>query len=156
MTNNEVMRSVRYALELKNREVVAMIKAGDMELSVLDVVALLKDEEEEGFLECPAETMHAFLDGLIYECRGPRDGPAKNFSTATINNNMILRKLRIAFEMRDIDVVDTLKGVGFTVSKSEITALFRAPNHRHYMECGDQFLRNFLKGLTRRFRESES
>jgi len=156
MTNNEVMRSVRYALELKNREVVAMIKAGDMELSVLDVVALLKDEEEEGFLECPAETMHAFLDGLIYECRGPRDGPAKKFSTATINNNMILRKLRIAFEMRDVDVVDTLKGVGFSVSKSEITALFRAPNHRHYMECGDQFLRNFLKGLTRRFRESES
>ena len=156
MTNNEVMRSVRYALELKNREVVAMIKAGDMELSVLDVVDLLKNEEEEGFALCSAETMHAFLDGLIYECRGPRDGPAKKFSTATINNNMILRKLRIAFEMRDIDVVDTLKGVGFTVSKSEITALFRAPSHRHYMECGDQFLRNFLKGLTRRFRESES
>ncbi|CAA6692958.1 MULTISPECIES: DUF1456 family protein [unclassified Lentimonas] len=155
MTNNEVMRSVRYALEAKNREVVAMIKAGGMELSVLEVVDLLKNEEEEGFLECPAETMHAFLDGLIYECRGPSDGPAKKFSTATINNNMILRKLRIAFEMRDIDVVDILRDVGFTVSKSEITALFRAPNHRHYMECGDQFLRNFLKGITRRFRESE-
>ncbi|CAA6676884.1 MULTISPECIES: DUF1456 family protein [unclassified Lentimonas] len=156
MTNNEVMRSVRYALEAKNREVVAMIKAGGMELSVLEVVDLLKNEEEEGFLECPAETMHAFLDGLIYECRGPSDGPAKKFSTATINNNMILRKLRIAFEMRDIDVVDILRDVGFTVSKSEITALFRAPNHRHYMECGDQFLRNFLKGITRRFRESEA
>jgi len=156
MTNNEVMRSVRYALEVKNREVVAMIKAGGMELSVLEVVDLLKNEEEEGFLECPAETMHAFLDGLIYECRGPSDGPAKTFSTATINNNMILRKLRIAFEMRDVDVVDILRDVGFTVSKSEITALFRAPTHRHYMECGDQFLRNFLKGIARRFRESEN
>ena len=156
MTNNEVIKSVRYTLEIKNREVVAMFKAGGLELSVLDVVDLFKNEEDEGFVQCPAETIHAFLDGLIFECRGPSDGPAKKISTSNINNNMILRKLRIAFEMRDSDVVDTLRDVGFSVSKSEISALFRAPNHRHYMECGDQFLRNFLKGITHRFRSNES
>jgi len=155
MTNNEVIKSVRYTLEIKNREVVAMFRAGGLELSVLDVVDLFKNEEDEGFVECPAETIHAFLDGLIFECRGPSDSPAKKISTSTINNNMILRKLRIAFEMRDNDVVDTLRNVGFSVSKSEITALFRAPNHRHYMECGEQFLRNFLKGLTQRYRPNE-
>jgi uncharacterized protein YehS (DUF1456 family) len=156
MTNNEVMKSVRYTLEIKNKEVVEMIKAGGVELSVLDVVDILKNEEEEGFAECPAETIHAFLDGLILARRGPNDGPAKISSTAQINNNMVLRKLRIAFEMRDIDVVDTLHGVGFSVSKSEICALFRAPKHRHYMECGDQFLRIFLKGLTHHFRPAEA
>ncbi|MDP4644023.1 MAG: DUF1456 family protein [Opitutales bacterium] len=148
MTNNEVMKSVRYTLEIKNKEVVELIKAGGVEISVLEVVDLLKNEEDEGYAVCPVKTIHAFLDGLILERRGPNDGPAKKISTSSIDNNVILRKLRIAFEMRDTDVVETMKSAGFLVSKSEITALFRAPTHRHFMECGDQFLRNFLRGLT--------
>jgi len=156
MTNNEVMKSVRYTLEIKNKEVVKMIKAGGIELTALDTVDLLKNEEDEGFVACPAETIHAFLDGLILDRRGPSDGPAKKFSTATINNNLILRKLRIAFEMRDTDVIATLNSVGLSVSKSEISALFRAPTHKHFMKCGDQFLRNFLRGLTDRFRPNDT
>ncbi len=155
MTNNEVMKSVRYTLEIKNRDVVEMIKAGGVELSVLDVVGLFKNEEEEGFIECPAEIIHAFLDGLILERRGPSEGPARKFSTATINNNMVLRKLRIAFDMKDTDMLVTMRSVGFKISKGEISALFRAPSHKNYVECGDQFLRNFLKGLTRRYRPDE-
>ena len=150
------MKSVRYTLEIKNKEVVKMIKAGGMELTTLETVDLLKNEEDEGFVACPAETIHAFLDGLILGRRGPSDGPAKKFSTATINNNMILRKLRIAFEMRDTDVITTLNSVGLSVSKSEISALFRAPTHKHFMKCGDQFLRNFLRGLTDRFRPNDA
>jgi len=152
MTNNEVMKSVRYTLEIKNKAVVKLIKDGGVELGVLDVVDLLKNEEDEGYVACPAEAIHAFLDGLILKRRGPSDGPAKEFSTATINNNMILRKLRIAFEMRDTDMIVTMNSVGFSVSKGEISALFRAPKHKHFMQCGDQFLRYFLKGLTHSFR----
>lgn len=152
MTNNEVMISVRYTLDIKNKEVAQMIKDGGVELSVLDVVSILKGENEEGFVACPAETIHAFLDGLILKRRGPNDRPTSKSSTASIDNNRVLRKLRIAFEMRDTDMIDTMKDVGFSVSKGEINALFRAPEHRHYMKCGDQFLRNFLKGLTHKFR----
>ena len=150
------MKSVRYTLEIKNREVVEMIKGGGVELSVLDVVGILKNEGDEGFIECPSETIHAFLDGLILERRGPSDGPAKKFSTATINNNMVLKKLRIAFEMKDTDMMATMRSVGFKISKGEISALFRAPNQKQFMECGDQFLRNFLKGLTNRYRPWKS
>lgn len=146
------MKSVRYTLEIKNKEVVDLIQAGGVELSVLDVVALLKNEDEEGYTNCSDRTIHAFLDGLILKRRGPSDGPAKQFSTSSIDNNTILRKLRIAFEMRDTDMIETLYNVGLNISKSEISALFRAPTHKHYMKCGDQFLRNFLKGLTHRYR----
>ncbi len=156
MTNNEVMKSVRYSLDIKNKEVVQMIKDGGVELTVLDVVDLLKKDDEEEFIECPAETLHAFLDGLILERRGPSDGPAKKFSTANINNNMVLRKLRIAFEMKDTDMISTMKSVGFSVSKGEISALFRAPSHKHFKKCGDQFLRNFLKGVAHGFRPDEA
>lgn len=152
MTNNEVMKSVRYTLEIKNKGVVKLIQAGGVKISVLEVVDLLKNEEEAGYAACPVKTINAFLDGLILERRGPSDPPAKKVSTSSINNNVILRKLRIAFEMRDTDMVATMEAAGFLVSKSEISALFRAPKHKHFMECGDQFLRNFLKGLTQRFR----
>jgi len=156
MTNNEVMKSVRYSLDIKNKEVVQMIKDGGVELTVLDVVNLLKKEEDEGYIECPAETLHAFLDGLILERRGPSDGPAKKFSTANINNNIVLRKLRIAFEMKDTDMIATMKSVGFSVSKGEISALFRASTHKHFKKCGDQFIRNFLKGVAHSFRPDEA
>lgn len=156
MTNNEVMISVRYTLDIKNKEVAQMIKDGGVELSVLDVVGLLKNEEEEGYVECPAETIHAFLDGLILQRRGPSDRPAKKFSTAKIDNNMVLRKLRIAFDMKDTDMIDTMKGIGFNVSKGELSALFRVPTHKHFRKCGDQFLRYFLKGLTHSFRPGMS
>ncbi|MGJ8639642.1 MAG: DUF1456 family protein [Opitutaceae bacterium] len=150
------MKSVRYTLEIKNKEVVELIKAGGVELTVLDVVALLKHEEEEGYVDCSPKIIHAFLDGLILKRRGPSDAPAKKFSTSKINNNTILRKLRIAFEMRDTDMIATINSVGLSISKSEISALFRAPKHKHYMQCGDQFLRNFLKGLTNTFRPNAS
>tara|TARA_B110000093_G_scaffold66786_1_gene72547 strand:- start:5 stop:478 length:474 start_codon:yes stop_codon:yes gene_type:complete len=156
MTNNEVIKSVRYTLEIKNKEVLQMIQACGVELTILDVVNLLKNEEDEGFLECPTETIHAFLDGLILQRRGPIDGPVKKISTSTIDNNTILRKLRIAFEMRDTDLIATIESVGLRISKSELSALFRAPSHKNFMKCGDQFLRNFLKGLTHRFRPNEA
>jgi uncharacterized protein YehS (DUF1456 family) len=31
-----------------------------------------------------------------------------------------------------------------------MTAMMRAPDHKNYRECGDQFLRYFLRGLTQR------
>ncbi len=156
MTHADVIKSVRYTLQIKNNEVVQLIKDGGVELTVTDVVNLLKPEEDEEYVECPAETLHAFLDGLILQRRGPSDGPAKKLSTEFINNNMVLRKLRIAFEMKDTDMIETMKSVGFKVSKGEMSALFRAPNHKHYMPCGDQFLRNFLKGLANRLRPGDS
>ena len=149
------MRSVRYALEIKNKDVLQMIQSGGIELTIFNVVNLLKDETEESYLGCNSKTLHAFLDGLILQRRGPSDGPTKKFPTSKIDNNTILRKLRIAFEMRDTDLIATVEKAGLRISKSEVSALFRAPSQKHFKKCGDQFLRNFLKGLTIRFRVND-
>lgn len=156
MTNNDVMKSVRYTLDLKNSEVVQMIKEGGVELDALELSHYLKDEADEDYVACPIETLHAFLDGLILKRRGPSDRPVDKQSTTWINNTVVLRKLRIAFSMKDTDMIATMKNAGLTVSKGEINALFRATTHKHYKKCGDQFLRNFLKGLARTFRPPEN
>ena len=64
-----------------------------------------------------------------------------------LTNNDILRKLRIALQLRDEDTVHILELAEFKMSKSEINALFRNENHPKFVPCGDQLLRNFLNGL---------
>ena len=73
-----------------------------------------------------------------------------------MTNNDIFKKLRIAFNMKDTDIIETLGKVGFVISKSEINALFRSKSHRNYKACGDQLLRNFLDGLIERERSSRN
>lgn len=69
----------------------------------------------------------------------------QNFQEMT--NNDILKKLRVALKLRDEDIIQILKLAEFDVSKSELSALFRAEDHPNYKECGDQILRYFLNGL---------
>jgi len=64
-----------------------------------------------------------------------------------MSNNDILKKLRVALELRDDDIIHILKLVNFEVSKSELTAIFRKEDHENFKPCGDQLLRNFLNGL---------
>lgn len=64
-----------------------------------------------------------------------------------LTNNDIMKKLRVAHKFRDEDIVKICALVDFAVTKSELGAIFRNENHEKYVECGDQFLRNFLNGL---------
>ena len=64
-----------------------------------------------------------------------------------MTNNDILKKLRIALQLKDTDIIEILKLADFEITKSELSALFRNTDHRNYKECGDQILRNFLNGL---------
>ena len=69
-----------------------------------------------------------------------------------LTNNIILKKLRIALELKEDDMLAVLKLGEVDISKSELSALFRKEGHKNYKECGDQFLRKFLKGLSLRYR----
>ena len=64
-----------------------------------------------------------------------------------MTNNDIMKKLRVALHLRNDEIVDIMKLVDFKVTKSELGAIFRRPDHPKYVECGDQILRNFLNGL---------
>ena len=71
----------------------------------------------------------------------------------TLNNNLILRKIKIALALRDDDMVDILKLADLKVSKHEISALFRKETQSQYRQCKDQFLRNFLFGMQKKYRK---
>jgi len=154
MINNDVIRSIRYMLDLSDAKVVEIIQiaAADFPIAAADVPALLKPEGQDGFVACSDRVLAHFLDGLVVYYRGPAPDASPRPVEKRITNNLVLKKLRVAFELKDVDMHEIFEAAGFPVSKPELTALFRQAGHKHYRACGDQILRNFLKGLTLRFR----
>jgi len=133
---------------------IELFKLTDHEMEQSNITGLLKKEDDEGFIDCRDDVLGYFLDGLILQKRGRKE--AKPGETRKpdprLTNNTILKKLRIALELKEDDMLAILKLADVDISKSELTALFRKEGHKNYKECGDQFLRKFLKGLSLRYR----
>ena len=147
MTHNDVLRSVRYLLNLSDAGFAGIFGLGGREVSSAEVESFLRKEDEVGYQVCGDRVMAHFLNGLVVYRRGKDDSRPPQPVEVPVTNNIVLKKLRAAFELKDDDIITLLAGTGLRVSKAELGAFFRRPDHRNYRECGDQFLRNFLKGL---------
>ncbi|EJD6474371.1 DUF1456 family protein [Providencia rettgeri] len=152
MLNNYVLRSVRYMLDLSDAQMVKIVKLADLAVTKEEMVTWLKKDNEPEYVECNDNVMGHFLNGLIYHRRGKDENHPAPDVDSRLNNNIILKKLRVAFELKDTDMIEIYQLVDFRVSKPELNAVFRKPGHKNYRECGDQLLRYFLKGLTIRLR----
>jgi uncharacterized protein YehS (DUF1456 family) len=146
--NNDVLRSIRYMLNVPDSKLVEIITLGGGSTTKEALLPFLLREDEAGFAECPDELMGYFLDGLIFFRRGKDENKILQPIETRITNNVVLKKLRVAFELKDTDLIAIIKKSGLEISKAELGSFFRRPDHRNYRECGDQFLRNLLKGLT--------
>lgn len=153
MTNNDILRRFRYALDMSDVAMIEMFKLGGHEIDKAGLAALLKKEEDAGYMACRDAVMTAFLDGLIVQKRGKKEGaPTPPAAPDRLRNNVILKKMRIALNLNEDDMLAILKSADVVISSSELSALFRRKDHKHYKECGDQFLRSFINGLTKRYR----
>jgi len=149
MTTNDVLRRLRFALKLSDPDMLNMLESADAPTSREALDSYFLKDTEEGFRECPGSVLAALLDGMILKYRGPKNGAegSPNKLPAALDNNMILKKIRIALELKEEDMMAIMKRAGVFLSKNELTALFRKKGQKNYMECMDQFLRNFLAGL---------
>ena len=154
MINNDVLRSIRYMLDLSDIKLVQITQLAepDFPLEKAEVLSYLKKDDDPDYSPCPDLMMAHFLDGLVVHCRGTSPNAPPRPPIDRITNNVVLKKLRVAFELKDADMHQAFLDAGFPVSKPELSALFRQADHRNFRPCGDQMLRNFLKGLTLRAR----
>lgn len=148
--SNDILRSVRYILKANNTDLARILALGNVDATPEQIAIWLRKEEEEGFQRCPDIVLSSFLNGLIYEKRGKDEAAPALTAERRINNNIVLKKLRIAFSLKTDDILAILTGQLFRVSMPEITAMMRAPDHKNFRECGDQFMRYFLRGLAAR------
>lgn len=151
MTNNDIIRQLRYALGLSDGQLVTLFGHSAQGMTEADAVALIGKEEEEGTVPCSDDLLADFLDNFILERRGPPKEGTPPQVRSEITNNVVLKKVRIALTLHEGDMLKIIENGGQPFSKSELSALFRKPGHKHFRPCGNQLMRAFLRGLTLRY-----
>jgi len=146
LTNNDVIRRIRYTLNLKDKQIQAIFAHVERLITIEQIQSWLLKDEDEKFAAITDENLAHFLNGLIIEKRGKKDDTLP-IAEKTLNNNLILLKLKIAFNLQAEDIIALLKKAEFTISKPELSAFFRKPEHKHFRHCKAQLLRKFLMGL---------
>jgi uncharacterized protein YehS (DUF1456 family) len=146
MDNNDILRRTRYIFDFNDDKMMELFADGGIEVSRSDVSDWLKKEEDESYKVVNDKLLATFLNGLINLKRGKKEGPQPN-AESRLNNNIILRKFKIALNLKNEDILAILDLADFRASIHEITAFFRKPDQRQYRLCKDQILRNFLNGL---------
>lgn len=173
MNNNDILIRLRYALNIKDAEIVEIFKLGDVKTTIEEVQEMLLKLPDDGqneakdkfraneyYKEVDNFMLESFLNGLITLKRGKRDSKpedSKNqFLMSADNrnvNNILLKKVKIALSLTNEDMLDVIDDAGVYLSKSELSAVLRREGHRNYKACGDRYARNFLKGLAIRYRD---
>ncbi|MFL9769186.1 YehS family protein [Vibrio cyclitrophicus] len=146
MTNNEILRRIQHALNLKNAQIIKAIEQADVTVAHDQVINWLKDDNDKSCSKMKDKELAVFLNGFINLKRGKKEGEQPKPEVA-LTKNMIFMKLRIALNMKAEDVLDVLEVVGISLSKYEIGAYFRKPENKNYKVCEDQLLCDFLNGV---------
>ena len=151
MHNNDILRSIRYTFNFTDSKMIALFGMAGYQITRAQLSDWLKKDDDPAYRNCSDLRLAMFLNGLIYDRRGKKEGP-EVMPEKRLNNNMIFRKLKIAFNLKDDDILSILALAELPMSKHELSAFFRKPEHKNYRSCKDQILRNFLQGLQRKYR----
>ncbi|QFU76298.1 DUF1456 family protein [Halioglobus maricola] len=146
MTNNDVLRRLRYIFGFNDAKMIKIFANAGRDVKRGHIIAWTLKDVDPAFEECNDRMLATFLNGLIIEKRGKRDGPQPKPENQ-LSNNLILMKLKIALNMKSEDIIATMALADFALSAHELSSFLRRPGHRNYRECKDQVLRNFLMGL---------
>ncbi len=134
---------------------IAVFAQAELKVTRSQVSDWLKKDENPEQQACDDRTLACFLNGLINELRGKKEG-VQPTPEEKLNNNIIFRKLKIALNLQAEDILRILSLVDITISKHELSAFFRKKGHKHYRECQEQILRNFIHGIQKEYREEDS
>lgn len=151
MTTNDVLRRTRFVFDFSDTKMIELFGFAELEVTRAQISNWLKKDDDPAYVECTDKELATFLNGLIVDKRGRREGP-QPVPEVKLSSNIIFMKLRIALNLKAEDVLETLQSVDFWLSKHELSAFFRKPGHKHFRECKDQVLRNFLNGLQKEYR----
>lgn len=154
MTNNDILRRIRYTFDFNDKKMIKVFGLANYPVTREQISDWLKQDDDPAFVECSDVMLARFLNGLIVERRGKKDGPQPE-PEQQLNNNIIFRKLKIALDLQAEAILDLMKLADFSISKHELSAFFRKPGHKHYRECKEQILRKFLKGVQLKYRDND-
>jgi uncharacterized protein YehS (DUF1456 family) len=151
MTNNDILRRIRYIFDFNDNKMIAIFGLADYVVTREQISDWLKKDDDPAYQPCSDTQLAIFLNGLIIDKRGRKEGALPE-PEKRLTNNIIFMKLKIALNLQADEILELLRPVGMVISKHELSAFFRKVGHKHYRECKDQILRNFLKGVQLKYR----
>jgi uncharacterized protein YehS (DUF1456 family) len=152
MINNDIIRRIRYTFDLNDTDMMDIFSLGGNKVTRTQICDWLKKEDDPTFVKLSDFELAMFLNGFIDDKRGKKDG-VQPIPENRLNNNIILRKLKIALNLKDEDLLEMLDQANMQISKHELSAFFRNPNQSQYRICNDQVLRNFLHGMQLKYKK---
>lgn len=164
MNNNDIIIRLRYALNIKNEDMLKIFKFGGVIIDEeqLHILLVKQDEGLKRDEKVDIKQLESFMNGLIISQRGQKFGPDLKPVAPTFDmlkeediNNVIMKKLKIAMSYTSDDYISFLKTAGVTISNNELSAVLRRPDHRNYKPAGDRYLRNILKGMAMEYRPAD-
>lgn len=154
MTNNDILRRVRYIFDFNDDKMITLFGLAECKVTRAEISDWMKKEEDPDYKKLKDVQLATFLNGLIIDKRGKKDGP-QPVPEKSLTNNAIFMKLKIALNLQAEDILEIMDSSDFRMSKHELSAFFRKVGHKHYRECKDQILRVFLKGLQMQHRKDD-
>ena len=153
MTNNDILRRIRYIFDFNDKKMIAVFGMAGHKVTREQISDWLKKDDDPAYKACNDVELAIFLNGLINDKRGKKDGPQPE-PEKHLTNNIIFMKLKIALNLKAEDVLEILRLGDMDISNHELSAFFRKKGHKHYRKCKDQILRNFLKGVQLKYRDT--
>jgi len=149
MHNNAILLQIRDAASLDDARLVAIFALGGESVDEATTQAMLCDPSGPDAMKCKDDSLLRFLDGFILEQRGqsPTIDEPTALRSERLSNNVVLKKLRIALQLKEDDVLRILASGGTALSKRQLGALARKRGNKHYRVCSDEVLASFLAGL---------
>lgn len=146
MINNDILRRVSTIFDFNTDKIRNVFQLSRCTISSEMMAQFFMEKDEASYQEVTDYQLASFLNGLIIEQRGKKDGP-EHVTEQELSNNLIFNKIKIALALKAEEVIAVVELGGVSLSKYELSALFRNVNHKHYRVCSDEVLSAFLKGL---------
>jgi len=144
-STNDILYRIQKALSLSEEEMLEVYTLAEYKMDKKHLSDLLVKHQDKAFKKCTYEELGVFLDGLVTLKRGP--SPKKNEEAVELTNNLILKKLRIALELKETET-EIIFGLGeVELSKQALKSLFRKEGHKNFKACSDELLMAFIEGL---------
>lgn len=150
---NDIMRRIRYTFDFSDSKMIEIFGMSGLQVTRAQISDWLKKEDDPAFLSLDDNQLAIFLNGLINNNRGKKEGKQPE-AEKRLNNNIVLRKLKIALNLKDDEILEILLLADLRISKHELSAFFRNPGQEQYRSCKDQILRNFLHGMQIRYHDN--
>ena len=147
ISTNEILFRIKKALNLTMEEMLKTYSLEDYPMETSHLETLLKRRLDDGFITATYEELGVFLDGLVTLKRGPSPKKPNDDEAVELTNNLILKKLRIALELKEAETEIIFGLADVELSKQQLASLFRKEGHKNFKECSDELLMAFLDGL---------